>query len=173
MDFAAVFGAALDKIDARMAAEEEAEDEVAANEGEVAAEGAVDDVPADAETGVVDDDEQFARWWASREVAAEPAGSGNNGTITLARVIDGVVGTKTLGGYVGDVVQFLSWCQANQEDWVTAYGRGRINQIQRQVPGERARVRARRMKEQIKALLREAVTQPIVNISPQKGSWIL
>ena len=121
MDFAAVFGAALDERDARMAAEDEV-DEAAAEDGEGATQVALHEAPAgNGETEMVDDNEEFTRWWESRDVGADTADSASNGTITLARVIDGVVGTKTLGGYVGDVVQFLGWCHDNEEDWVTPY----------------------------------------------------
>ena len=79
-------------------------------------------------------------------------------------VRDGVVGKGTLDSYIGDIVSFLAWVKQNESDWLTNYGERRISQILRTREGENERIRNRRVKLQVKSLLREAEVHPIVEL---------
>ena len=106
--------------------------------------------------------EEFEAWWSLRELQADDEGISNG--ITLDSVRDGVVGRGTLGSYIGDIVSFLLWLKNNEVAWLTEYGISRLRNVVRQRVGERVRIRNRRVKLQVKALLREAELAPLVHL---------
>ena len=108
--------------------------------------------------------EEFEAWWTTQRATNQEAGSPTNGNITMDSVRDGVVGQGTLDSYIGDIVSFLVWVKQNESDWLTNYGERRISQILRTRQGESERIRSRRVKLQVKSLLREAEVHPIVEL---------
>ena len=61
---------------------------------------------------------------------------GTNPTITLDRVHDSIVSTRTLQGYVGEIIKFLVWCVGNKPNWLTDDGRDCIAHITEEHGGE-------------------------------------
>ena len=107
--------------------------------------------------------EEFEAWWSLREAAVNGEDR-QNGGITLDSVRDGVVGQGTLGSYIGDIVAFLLWTNEHETEWLTHYGKGRLRNITRQRPGEAVRQRNKRVKLQVRALLREAENNPLIHL---------
>ena len=73
------------------------------------------------------------------EVGIDPDDVGTNATITLEGVRDSIVSSRTLRGYVGEIIKFLVWCVENKPNWLTDNGRGRIAHITEEHGGEGVR----------------------------------
>ena len=108
--------------------------------------------------------EEFDDWWALRveEGADDDDVVLQVGDITLDTVRDGVVSKKTLDMYGHESLTFLSWCQTNRPDWLTAVGTGRLQRIKTRREGERTRAFQKRMYRQLKTLLRRCSSEPLL-----------
>ena len=106
--------------------------------------------------------QEFDLWWIQN--STRPEEEDEEAAITMGQILDGVVGGKTLGTYVGDIMNFLGWLLNNHVDLVTPYGAQRLHMIQIARPLERSRPRSTRLRLQWKALLRGAHTHPLVKV---------
>ena len=61
---------------------------------------------------------------------------GTDPTITLDRVHDSIVSSKTLQCYMGEIIKFLLWCVGNKPNLSTADGRDCIAHIMEEHGGE-------------------------------------
>ena len=61
---------------------------------------------------------------------------GTNPTITLEGVHDSIVSSKTLRGYMGEIIKFLVWCAGNKPNWLMDNGRDCIAHITEEHGGE-------------------------------------
>ena len=63
------------------------------------------------------------------EVGIDADDVGTNPTITLEGVHGSIASSKTLQGYVGEIIKFLVWCVGNKPNWLTDDGRHHIAHI--------------------------------------------
>ena len=75
-----------------------------------------------------------------------------------------MVASKTYLNYVTDIMQFLSWSVINKPEWVTDYGKARLQYIFVERANERARARSKRIRLQMKVLLRQCEGSPIMEV---------
>ena len=73
------------------------------------------------------------------EVGIDTDDVGTNPTITLEGVCDSVVSSRTLRGYMGEIIKFLVWCVGNKPNWLTDNGRDQIAHITEEHGGEGVR----------------------------------
>ena len=70
------------------------------------------------------------------EVGIDVDDAGTNPTITLEGVRDSVVSSRTLRGYVEEIIKFLVWCVGNKPNWLMDDGRDQIAHITEEHGGE-------------------------------------
>jgi hypothetical protein len=90
--------------------------------------------------------------------------------ITLESIRDGIVGVVTGNTYLSDTVAFLNWCMVFKPDWLTEHGTSTLKRIQMARPGEGLAKVKKRVKLQVKCLLRESRERAIIhvdNITPE------
>ena len=98
---------------------------------------------------------------------AAPAAAGGGG-LDVANLCNGVVGEKTLTSYINDMLSFLNWCNSPGQEafnYLTDYGKAKLGQIQVQPVGEGKRAHSMRVRAAIREILRDACTNPIVDIN--------
>ena len=61
---------------------------------------------------------------------------GTDPTITLERVHDSIVSSRTLQCYMGEIMKFLLWSVENKPNWLTANGTDHIAHIMEEHGGE-------------------------------------
>ena len=88
----------------------------------------------------------------------------NNGDITIDAIHDGVVGNDTLRQYMSETIKFLVWCHSDKPDWLHPPATARLDAILQQQDNQRMRAYNTRTQQQIKSLLREADTNPVLTV---------
>ena len=69
-------------------------------------------------------------------IDADDVGTNPTTPITLEGVRDSIVSSKTLRGYVGEIIKFIVWCARNKRNWLTDDGRDCIVHITEKHGGE-------------------------------------
>ena len=87
---------------------------------------------------------------------------GTDPTITLDGVCDSIVSTRTLQGYVGEIIKFLVWCVGNNPNWLTDNGRACIAHITEEQGGEGVCARRSRTCTEFLGLLHSCDASPVL-----------
>jgi hypothetical protein len=102
-----------------------------------------------------------------QEAAAEQHNQGetaNNNEITLDTIRDQIVAPATNRLYIGDITHFLKWVMVEENGWLTEYGSTRLAELEVRQENESARAHRSRVGVEMKALLRDAYTNKLLNI---------
>jgi hypothetical protein len=86
-------------------------------------------------------------------------------TLTLATLRDNIVSENTNKAYVGDIAYLLCWILKKEPAWLTEYGLEKLSFIFLQQEKETGRKFRSRQLIEIKKILREANTNPVVHLS--------
>ena len=96
------------------------------------------------------------------EVGIDPDDVGTNATITLEGVRDSVVSSRTLRGYVGEIIKFLVWCVGNKPNWLMDDGRDQIAHIIEEHGGEGVRAWRSHTRAEFLGLLHSCDESPVL-----------
>ena len=87
---------------------------------------------------------------------------GTNPTITLEGVRDSIVSSKTLQGYMGEIIKFLVWCVGNKPNWLMDDGRDCIAHIMEEHGGEGVCAQRSCTRTEFLRLLRSCDESPVL-----------
>ena len=96
------------------------------------------------------------------EVGIDADDVGTNPTITLEGVCDSVVSSRTLRGYMGEIIKFLVWCVGNKPNWLTDNGRDHTAHIMEEHGGEGVCAQRSHTHTEFVGLLRSCDESPVL-----------
>ena len=84
--------------------------------------------------------------------------------VTLDEVVDGIVSSNTFDGYVGEILNYLSWCYDHETDLLTDYGKSVVMNLKIRREDESLRAFKIRRKKDLKVLLHSCCDHAIIEV---------